>query len=84
MNTSKATARLAQVLSKRMHSTAAYHETVYNEQGVIISGHKLKIETLGVTVPRSGYRKARGLTVFVGDHVLVNWASGDPVIVAKL
>lgn len=81
---SKGTARLAQILSKRMHSTANYHNNVSVEQGVIVAGHKLKMDTLNTTIPKDGYEKADGIDVSVGNRVIVSWASGQPVIVAKL
>lgn len=81
---SKATTRLANVLSKRMHSTAGYHNSASTEQGKIVSGQKLKVDTLNLTIPKKGYKKADGVSVSVGSRVLVSWASGEPVIVAKL
>jgi len=81
---SKGTTRLAQILSKRMHGTASYHNNVSVEQGVIVSGHKLKMDSLGVTIPRKGYSTASGVKLSVGNRVVVSWASGEPVIVAKL
>ena len=81
---SKGTTRLAQILSKRMHGTASYHSTISVEQGKVISGHKLKMDSLGVTIPRDGYETSDGLELSVGDRVVVSWASGDPVVVAKL
>lgn len=81
---SKATTRLAQVLSKRMHSTAKFNNSTSTEQGKIISGRKLKMDTLNLTIPKKGYKKADGVSISVGNRVLVSWASGEPVIVAKL
>lgn len=81
---SKGTARLAQILSKRMHSTAGYHNQNSVEQGVIIAGHKLKMDTLNLTIPKDGYVKADGIDISVGNRVIVSWASGEPVIVAKI
>lgn len=81
---SKGATRLAQVLSKRMHNTAGYHSKTSTEQGEIISGHKLKVDTLSITIPKDGYTKADGVEVSVGSRVVVNWVSGEPVIVAKL
>lgn len=81
---SKGTTRLANILSKRMHSTADYHNELTTEQGKIIAGRKLKVDTLGVIIPRKGYKKASGVSVSVGNRVVVSWASGEPVIVARI
>ena len=81
---SKGTARLAQILSRRMHGTATYHNSISVEQGVVISGHRLRMDSLDVTIPRDGYRTAAGITLSVGSRVVVSWASGEPVVVAKL
>ena len=80
----RGTTRLANILSKRMHSTADYHSTLSTEQGKIISGRKLKVDTLGVVIPKNGYKKVKGVSVTVGSRVVVSWASGEPVIVARL
>ena len=80
----RGTTRLAQILSKRMHSTSAYHSNVSVEQGLVIAGHKLRMDNLNVTVPRGEYKTADGLELSVGDRVVVSWTSDDPVVVAKM
>lgn len=80
----KGTTRLAQILSKRMHGTATYHNSVQTEQGKVVSGHKLKMDTLDITIPRSGYSVANGIELSVGDTVIVSWASGEAVVVGVL
>lgn len=81
---SKGTARLAQILSKRMHGTAQYHNEISVEQGKVVSGHKLKMDSLDVTIPKNGYKTSDGIELSVGNRVVVSWASGEPVVVAKL
>lgn len=85
-NSNKGAYKLADVLQKRMNSVSGRNISISAEMGVILSGNKLKIDSLPEDIlDADDYSICSFANVTSGDRVLVVWSEdGEPIVVDKI
>ncbi|WP_143325433.1 hypothetical protein [Carboxydocella sp. ULO1] len=76
--------KLAQVIAERIASQTQRPDVL--ELGTIQPDMSLKIDRFAVPIPVGEYLLCTGLTLQIGDRVLIGWVNDytDPVVISKV